>query len=324
VSSAGDEASIPPPPPLGRGAAALSGAAAGAAASLLFGLEAAGRSKRDDFGAGALALALGVVLAPIAALIGAGVGAAEAHPQEEIDAARESLERALRQADPTTGLRHAVVAASQAAPGLEFVDCHGLSADASCVDSQGAPVAMLVQLGVMPIDFEVEGEIEPGLRLRVVAEAHVRLAGQADPWSRAWTYRGCQQGYFELAAHDAELLRAELNAAELALATRIIDDLTTSREWPPQYGLQPEGSVWVVLPAGPEAPPQPPGASTATRPWGPSGIMPRVMAQLGRSAAAHGRAPGHAAARPARSRRHLDGRGTAAFLAAGSGGGRRR
>jgi hypothetical protein len=79
----------------------------------------------------------------------------------------------------------------------------------------------------------------------------VRASEAATVCRRAWVYRGRQHGYFDFAADDAKLFRAELQTATDALAAKAVDDLLIggrAEVHPP--GAQPEGTVWTVLPPG--------------------------------------------------------------------------
>jgi hypothetical protein len=98
--------------------------------------------------------------------------------------------------------------------------------------------------------FEVEGAITPDLRLLLSADAEVVGTSDAGAvYRRGWIYRGRQYSYFELAADDAALFRAELERATDALAAKVVDDLLIGgREEVHPSAEQPEGSVWTVFP----------------------------------------------------------------------------
>jgi hypothetical protein len=109
---------------------------------------------------------------------------------------------------------------------------------------------VVLSLTVSAPYFEIEGQITPDLRLLLSANAEVvRAHDGAVVYRRAWVYRGRQHGYFDLAADDAALFRAELATAEQALAAKIVDDLLIGgREEVRPSAKQPEGTVWTVLP----------------------------------------------------------------------------
>ena len=100
--------------------------------------------------------------------------------------------------------------------------------------------------------FEVEGAITPDLRLLLAADADVvRASDGTIMYRRGWIYRGRQHGYFDFAADDAKLFRAELETATGALAAKTVDDLLIGgREEVHPSGEQPENTVWTVLPPG--------------------------------------------------------------------------
>jgi hypothetical protein len=77
----------------------------------------------------------------------------------------------------------------------------------------------------------------------------VRASDGAQLYRRAWVYRGQQRRYFELAADDAALFRGQLESAEQALAAKVVDDLMIGgREEVHPSDVQPQGTVWTVLP----------------------------------------------------------------------------
>jgi hypothetical protein len=131
-------------------------------------------------------------------------------------------------------------------------DCGEVGSLDACRQEASEPIAVILSTTVSPPYFEVEGEINPDLRLLLPANAEiVRASDAATVYRRAWVYRGRQHGYFELAADDAALFRTELDMATEALAAKIVDDLLIGgREEVHASAEQPEGTVWTVLPPG--------------------------------------------------------------------------
>jgi hypothetical protein len=197
-----------------------------------------------------VALAAGIVVAPVAALVGAGYGAGSAHPEAEIAAAEESLRSAVAAARPAAAVRTQVVALAEERAGRHIHDCGDAGNLQVCRQKSQEPISMVLSMAVSAPYFEVEGPITPDLRLLLSANAEiVRAPDAAVVYRRAWVYRGRRQGYFELAAEDAALFRAELATAEQALAAKIFDDLLIGgREEVHPSAEQPEGTVWTVLP----------------------------------------------------------------------------
>jgi hypothetical protein len=243
------------PRPLPRGEAAAAGAWAGGAGSLKMGFGAAiSVPQHPDDPIGALLatafLALGVAIAPVAAIVGAGAGAASAHSEPEIAAAQESMGRALRDARPADAIHARVVTLAQQRVGRQLYDCGDQVDVDACRQHAAEPVTVVLSLTVSPPYFEIDGSITPDLTLLLSADA--RVVGASDGgqlYRRAWVYRGHQHRYFELAADDAALFRAQLESAEQALAAKVVDDLMIGgRQEVHAFDEQPEGTVWTVLP----------------------------------------------------------------------------
>lgn len=248
------------PQPLPPGQAAAAGAWAGGAGSVKMGFGAAISvpQHKDDPIAPVLAtafLALGIAIAPVAAIVGAGVGAASAHSEAEIAAAKNNMTKALDSVKPADAIRARVVALSEERAGRRTYDCGDSGNLDTCRRQSSELVAVLLSITVSSPYFEVEGSISPDLRLLLSAKAEViRSRDGVTEYQRAWVYRGRQHGYFDFAADAAKLFRAELDTAMAALAAKAVDDLLIGgREEIHSSSEQPEGTVWTVLPpaAGP-------------------------------------------------------------------------
>jgi hypothetical protein len=159
------------------------------------------------------------------------------------------MTRALEAAKTADAIRARVVTRAEQQVGRRLYDCGDLDDLDACRQAAG-PVAVVLSMTVSAPYFEVEGPITPALRLLLSADAEVVRANDvAVVYRRAWVYRGRQHGYFELAADDAKLFRAELDTATDALATKVVDDLLIGgREEVHPSAEQPEGTVWTVLP----------------------------------------------------------------------------
>jgi hypothetical protein len=238
------------PQPLPPGKAAASGAWKGGAGSVQLGFGAALGPGDVDPILAALALALGIAIAPVAAVVGAGVGAVSAHSEAEIAAAEKSMTNALNTAEPARAMRTLVIALAREQAGRRLYDCGDLDDLGSCRTQSPEPVSTILSITVDPPHFEIEGTIAPDLRPLLSATAKIYRASKAAPtYQRAWVYRGRQNDYFDLAADDAKLFRAELATAERALAAKIVDDLLIGgREEVHASAEQPEGTVWTILP----------------------------------------------------------------------------
>lgn len=249
------------PTPLSPSEAAATGAKAGAAAAFApAAVAAAGAAEThgdNEVAAVAMALAIplaaaGIVIAPVTAVVGAGIGAGTAHSKAEIAAARTSMASALEAADLPEAVRQRAVVLADERASRQIYDCGQAARPAACVARSNQPLSMLLTLAVSQPYIEVQGSIEPHLRLLISADATVlQISDGATVYWRSWIYRGRQQGYFDLAADDARLFRAELEAATDALAAKVVDDiLIGGREEVHKTPEQPEGTVWTVIPPG--------------------------------------------------------------------------
>ena len=244
-----------PRAPLGRGAAAGHSAKVGALGSVYAGAGAAsGVAGSGPWGPilAAGLLAAGVVVAPVAAVVGAVGGAAVAASPEEIAAAEASMARALADLPPPDDLLEAVIAEADRRVGMMLVDCGTARRSADCTLADAAVPDVLLRLELDPPLFEIEGEVRPQLRLVQRLSAEIRPSTVVVPiHARAWVYRGIQHRYLELAADDARLLRQEFAAAREALVAKAVADLFAPGI-PERHveRAQPEGSVWTVLPPG--------------------------------------------------------------------------
>lgn len=145
-------------------------------------------------------------------------------------------------------VREQVTALARERAGLHLYDCVGVSSFDACWEQAPEPVAAVLTIELRPPYFEVAASVEP--RLRLLLSARAEAFHTNDPttvYSRAWVYRSPQYGYFDLAADDAAKFRAELAAAENALAEKIVDDLWIGgREEVHASAEQPEGTVWTI------------------------------------------------------------------------------
>ena len=264
VAAAEGEPAVPPAP-LGRGAAAGHSAKVGALGSVYGGAELAVGALGSGPWGPVLAvglLAAGVVVAPVAAVVGAVGGAAVAASPEEVAAAEASMARALADLPPAEELLETMITEADRRAGRMLADCGTALRPGDCALADAAAPDVLLRLDLDPPFFEIEGAVQPQLRVvqRLSAEVRVvkSVSGQVSISSivvplhtRAWVYRGNQHRYLELAANDARLLRQEFAAARAALVAKAVDDVFTPGGPERRVGReQPEGSVWTVLPPG--------------------------------------------------------------------------
>ena len=246
--------------PLERGEAAKRSAVAGAGGSVYVGARLAGKSMT---GGGPIGLLLapvflvgGIVLAPVAAVVGAATGAAVAGSPEGVATAEANMQRAFDEHHPVDGLAVLVITETRQRAHRDREDCGDAELPLDCTLADGTMPDILVRLTWHKPSFQVEGEIRPVLRLVQRLSADIIAANKAETGhKRAWLYRGNQHDFFALADDDARLLRAELAAARATLVDKAVGDLFVART-PERHSAsaQPDGSVWTVLPAGKRVP----------------------------------------------------------------------
>jgi hypothetical protein len=256
-----------PPQPLSRGEAAASGATAGAIGSVTAGAMVAGGTLAIlGQGAGAdarisatlavlgvvvagAAIVAGIAFAPVAAMVGAGLGAGGAHSEADVLAAEASLTGALEAADPPTAVREQVIVLAERGAGRKLYDCGDMSIVTDCRAASPEPVSTLLIITVSSPYFEVKTSTHQDVRLLLAADAEVLHASDdASLYQRSWVYRGAEYEYFDLTADGAALFRSELDTAIAALAAKVVDDLLIGgREEVHPTSEQPPGTVWTVV-----------------------------------------------------------------------------
>ena len=246
--------------PLERGEAAKRSAVAGAGGSVYVGARLAGESMTTGGPIGLLLapvfLVGGIVLAPVAAVVGAATGAAVAGSPEEVATAEANMQRAFDEHHPVDGLAVLVITETQQRAHRDLADCGDAELPLDCTLADGTTPDILVRLTWHKPGFQVEGEIRPVLRLVQRLSADIIAANETERiYRRAWLYRGNPHDFFALADDDARLLRAEFAAARATLVDKAVGDLFVART-PERHSAsaQPDGSVWTVLPAGKQVP----------------------------------------------------------------------
>ncbi|MCB1992023.1 MAG: hypothetical protein KDG49_11240 [Geminicoccaceae bacterium] len=241
-----------PAAPLTGEAAVAAGAETGALASITTGgMAAASTGPTPAALLAPLFLGVGLILAPVTAAVGAVGGAATRADPEEAAAAEKSFNRALDERDNAQPLVASFIDEAERLAGRTLADCGAAALPAECELADGGSPSALLRLSSLE-HFEVEGRVQPKLRLLKTLDAEIRTPDRdgAVVW-RSWRYRGVQRSYFELAADDARLLRGELAAAREALVAKAVQDIfligPVERH---ETELQPEGTVWTVVPAG--------------------------------------------------------------------------
>jgi hypothetical protein len=205
-------AEAPHQPVSGVGEGAALGAAKGAGGSVFIGAHACGSFEPITclFG-----LALGVVVAPFAGVVGAVVGGAKAHDSDEVSAAHESLLKAAAELDAVRGLQEAFAAAQ---PRL-----------GPTLASTSSPSSIRLDIAIEHFGLASQGHYEPDLWLVMSVSGRVlRSEDNEELYWRTWSYRGPEIPYFTLAKGAPESLDRMVREAYETVADRILFDLLHS------------------------------------------------------------------------------------------------
>jgi|GEM_PF-2106315 len=273
----------PDRPVEGAGEGAASGAGQGALGSVMGGAY-AGASSGDPLGFVVLT-ALGIVLAPPAAVIGGVVGASRAHSADEVQAADEALRAGLADVALLDRLHARVTESLRARTPLRVVALRPAERpDFASLAVRG--VASVLEIGVTRFDMTADGEISPDITIHFDVEARLlRASDGQELYRRAWAYRSREHNYFDLAEDDAALLRAQIATAERVMAEKIVYDLFVATT-PEAATIAPE-TAWTT-----SAAPQPDAARLGRQGPSDSATAWRQDASLGRPCTA-GEDPAH-------------------------------
>ncbi len=243
VAVSSRKTSEPKAPVKGAGSGALMGAGQGALGSVFAGGQAC-QSGEPFFCA--FGLALGIVLAPPAALIGGVVGASRAHPAEEVQAADASLRTALAETKPHEHLRDWLVNVGRERTGFTLLNLSDVKPGIGYRTLATEGVDTVLELDLTDFRVESHGRIDPDLTIRIDTRARlVRTADNREVYRRGWRYESHERSYFDMAANSAKLLRTEIREGYEKLADQMIYDLFIGTA-PEKPGRARAGTVWTV------------------------------------------------------------------------------
>ncbi len=226
-------------PAKGSAAGAGRGAAKGAMNMVALGLQ--GATEVNDGVGAALVLALGLALAPPAAVVGSVYGATVAEPTAKVEEANAVLEQALaelpiqeRFRDRTfettrEQTRYSLVKLVDKEPGPNE------QRDSSRPEPSFEEVDSVLHTNVEMVQLAGEWGANPSLRL--VMKVQVTLHQKADGLDVAvliLEYRGGWYTFTKWADHNAELFRAELDRAYQDLAEQVVEELFLIYRFPRQ------------------------------------------------------------------------------------------
>jgi hypothetical protein len=200
-------------PAKGAGEGAGRGAAIGAIAPMAVGAQ-----------GDAYTLALGIVLAPFTAVIGTGVGAANALPAEEVEKAEQMVNTAFSAVDLPERLALALQERVEDDTGRSVVATIPGPADGMDLSDYAADA--VIEVRVMKVALEGPWSINPAIKF--VLDARVRLIHLSNSqilWDRRLSYEGPELTLTEWSLNEASPLRKQFALGTTALAERIIDEL---------------------------------------------------------------------------------------------------
>jgi hypothetical protein len=192
-----------------------------------------------------------IIVTPVAVVI----GALRAHGEDSVRAADANIKAALAEADPSATLARELMAAAQQAPSVHLVTTPARDVADDGPGAHALPSGVTLTVSVSELDFRSEGRIEPDVTMLMKVTARVSLAGGgSELYECTWGYKGVERDYFELAANNAAILRADIQTACRLMAQKIVADLFVSTK-PERIESEPSapGQVWTVAAGIPPA-----------------------------------------------------------------------
>jgi hypothetical protein len=216
----------------------VAGGADGMGAGMLLGAGGAvraGAETRDPYG-----LALGVLIAPVAAVGGGIYGAAAAHPETETAAAIAAIQAVYQDEEFLAGLGGTVAeqlaqerngGRTPCAPQPYRVAASKILVGPARKDILCGQEAAANQLRLrVTYDFRTEGIYSPDLKFGIAVLGRAHRADRPETVHEyRWAYRSPTLDFFTMTANGAEQLRHAVRAAQNRMATRIVDDLVRLR-----------------------------------------------------------------------------------------------
>ena len=167
-------------------------------------------------------------LLPVFVVVGAIVGAAISHSDEEVTQATNALRRTISTSMPTAGVEQAVINQLRATPAKQF-EVRSLSeteVGLSYAQLAEEGVDAVLELQVSRLELVIFGRIDPDAAVYYLVRADV-VNTSIGPTNRnlSWGYLGTTYNYFEKAADDGLLLRNSIERSYEEVAELIVADL---------------------------------------------------------------------------------------------------
>ena len=207
-------------PAKGADAGAGRGSAIGAGGSV----EAGGYSHQP------LGLALGIVLAPVFAIVGAGVGAAQALPEEQVEQAEATLNTAFMSFNVQNKMRNAITRRLEAETLVNTTTLPRLGSATGeanryyrAATDQG--VESVLEVAVKEWGLYGPWSINPPLTFVMTLDARlIRASDKAELHGLLLIYHGSALRFDEWAADNAAHLEQQLELANEELAEKVVDE----------------------------------------------------------------------------------------------------
>lgn len=230
-------------PAAGGLAGAGRGSTIGARRSLEYGAKGAGQilmaggSSHDPYAGlfigllAATSLALGIALAPPAALVGGVYGAVAAEPAQAVEEAEATLKKILAEAKVQEVMRDHImpVARNEARYALLVLQNQGPPHAGELVDYRAAlDTGIQAVLEVSLLEFALLGEwlVNPPLKIQMTVQARlVRTSDDSTLYYNRFTYEGSERLFSEWADNHAMPLRKEFERCYDTLAQQIVEEV---------------------------------------------------------------------------------------------------
>lgn len=201
------------------------GAGAGAGRGAMIGT--AGMVEAGPRSGSPLAL-VAIALTPVAAAVGAVVGAAKAESAAKVEDSEATLRAALDGARLQETLKDRFLEAAQGRTRLSFIPLPPQPPTSRFEQGAhetlgGEGIAAILEIGVF-VHLQALGSINPPFALIAVARTRLtRAADGSEIHVQTFRYESKKHKFTEWAAGDANLLRRELDTAATTLSKRIVD-----------------------------------------------------------------------------------------------------
>lgn len=231
----------PEEPVKGTGDATLTGAGQGAAVAFV---PAAAACEAGDGYSCVTFIVLGAVVAPVTAVIGAGLGAARSHSAEEVESSQAAFADILAKARPNAALAKRFSELAGEKVGMRIVPLSCEVGEIRCRAERAGLPRYALRLEYLGFAFRSSGQIEPDLRVSAtVAGSIFDPDSGKTAYERQWGHESGERPYFDLAKDGGAALEEMIAASHEAVARTVLRDLFEATE-PIARGRISDEAVW--------------------------------------------------------------------------------